>query len=269
MFINGLLDRVITGAGEGMVVRSFEEAESEEHVLQRTQTKNVENAYHMLSLLKTQEHEIEDFNEEQHDLKRIKAVVARCKHPSYPKAFYVIKHLASSTLMKGTVTWMMRDNKFVKFDADGALRIPPENHLLVLDQDLYAFAPTKLDSIFGYNAKKYGIAIQKLAEIKKNFDFTVDGEVTLESLVQGKKALVTKLQNINPVGIKQDELVKHAEEMGIDIMTDGNGSIIIMDDKDLTRFVNLLNDDYIESQLTGNKYEIKSKKPLETNEAEV
>ncbi len=266
LFINGLLDRVITGAGEGLVVRNFEDSETEENVLLGTQLKKVEHAYQMLNLLKTQEHEIEDFVEEQHDLKRIKAVVARCKHPSMPKAFYVVKHLASSTLMKGTVTWMMRDNRFVKFDADGALRIPPENHLLILDQDVYAFAPGKLDSIFGYNAKKYGIAIQKMQEIKKNFKFTVDGDVTLESLVAGKKALVAKLQAVNPVGIKQDEMMKHAEELGIDLITDVDGSILIMDDKDLSKFVNLLNDDYMESPLTGNRYEIKSKKPLQVND---
>lgn len=45
-------------------------------------------------------------------------------------------------------------------------------------------------------------------------------------------------------------------------MTDDDGAIIIMDSKDLNKFVNLLNDDYVESALTGNRYEIKSKKLL-------
>jgi hypothetical protein len=39
-----------------------------------------------------------------------------------------------------------------------------------------------------------------------------------------------------------------------------------MNAKDLTVFVNLLNDDYIESDLTGLRYEIKSKKPLKIKE---
>ena len=46
------------------------------------------------------------------------------------------------------------------------------------------------------------------------------------------------------------------EEIGVDLMTDDNGAIIIMDERDLTKFVNLLNDDYMESPMTGLRYEI-------------
>ena len=58
----------------------------------------------------------------------------------------------------------------------------------------------------------------------------------------------------------------HAEELGVNLMTDNDGAIIIMDVKDLTKFVNLLNDDYVESSLTGKRYEIKNKKPLRVTE---
>jgi hypothetical protein len=36
-----------------------------------------------------------------------------------------------------------------------------------------------------------------------------------------------------------------------------------MDEKDLDQFITLLNDDYMTSELTGKKYKIGSKKPLE------
>ena len=45
-------------------------------------------------------------------------------------------------------------------------------------------------------------------------------------------------------------------------MVDDNGAIIIMDGKDLSVFVNLLNEDYVESPLSGARYEITGKKPL-------
>jgi hypothetical protein len=48
----------------------------------------------------------------------------------------------------------------------------------------------------------------------------------------------------------------------LELMTDDDGSIIIMDDKDLTMFVNLLNEDYYISPVNGKRYEIKSKKLL-------
>ena len=46
-------------------------------------------------------------------------------------------------------------------------------------------------------------------------------------------------------------------------MTDeATGEIIIMDAKDAAKFVNLLNDDYMTSDMTGIKYELKGKKEL-------
>jgi hypothetical protein len=85
-----------------------------------------------------------------------------------------------------------------------------------------------------------------------------------------KKPLINKLQKIDTASITQEQLLDHAEEMGIELMTDNDGSIIIMDGKDMTRFVNLLNDDYYESPMTGLRYEIKSKKPLKlTDDDEV
>jgi hypothetical protein len=66
--------------------------------------------------------------------------------------------------------------------------------------------------------------------------------------------------------IKQEDLVDRADELGLNLMTDQDGAIIIMDTKDLTTFVNLLNEDYMESPLTGKRYQIISKRPLKLKE---
>lgn len=262
LFIDEILEYVLEGADIGLTVRGFEEAEAEEHVLQRTRVKNVDKLVEVLGWLKTQEHEIELFNEEEHDIKRIKGVVARCRHKDLPKPFYVIKALPQSQIMKGKTGWMIRDNKFVAFDADAALRIPSENQLLVVDQDLFVFNQGKLKALFGYDAKEASIAEKKVREIEEHFKLSFAEGLSMQSLVKGKRATIKKLQKIEPSQIKQDDLVDHAEELGLDLMLDDNGAIIIMDDGDLTKFVNLLNDDYIESPLTGLRYEIKSKRLL-------
>jgi hypothetical protein len=44
------------------------------------------------------------------------------------------------------------------------------------------------------------------------------------------------------------------------------GAIIIMNQKDLAKFVNLLNDDYMESNLTGLRYEVQRKRPLKPSD---
>lgn len=262
IFIDEILEYVLEGADMGLIVRSFEEAEAEKGVLQRTKLEHVEKLKEVLNWLRTQYHEIVTFEEEEHDFKRIKGVLARVSHESFDKPFYVFKVLPQSNIMKGKTGWMLKEGKFVPFDADAALRIPSEPQMLLLEQDLYVFNQAKLKSLFGYDAKEASIAKAKVAEIESNFDLSFEAGVSMNSLIAGKKSLIKKLQKLDPTRVKQQELMDHAEEMDIDLMQDDSGSIIIMDEKDLTKFVNLLNDDYIESPMTGEKYEIVSKKPL-------
>lgn len=266
LFIDNLLEHILEGVDRGLVVRNFEDGEAEEGVLQRTRVKNVENARTTLNWLKMQEHEIETFVEEEHDFKRIKGVLARCTHPELPAPFYVIKHLPGSTMIKGKQAWLMRGGKFVPFDAEGSLRVPADNQLLILDQDLYVFNQSKLTQMFGYDAKKYRIAMDKIRQINENYTFSFADDQTWEKMLQDKKVLVNKLQKLDPELVKREDLLRHAEELGIEVMTDDKGAIIIMDDKDMAKFITLLNDDYIESPLTGIRYEIKSKRPLKITE---
>ena len=261
LFIDEILEYVLEGAEKGLLVRGFEEAESEEDVLQRTRLSNVDKAKEVLNWVKTQEHEMEIFNDEAHDIKRMKGAIARVKHKGM-KTFYVIKALPTSQMMSGQVGWMLRNGKFVPFDAEAAIRIPADNQLLVLDQDIYVFSQSKLKSLFGYDAKEAYIAEQKVREIEAQFKLSFADGLTLQTLVKGRRSTIKKLQKIEPTLMTQDQLLDHAEEIGVDMMVDEAGAIIIMDEKDLVKFVNLLNDDYIESPVTGLRYEIKSKKPL-------
>jgi hypothetical protein len=56
--------------------------------------------------------------------------------------------------------------------------------------------------------------------------------------------------------------------MEVGLMEDDAGKIIIMDDKDLSRFVNLLNDDYYESPMSGTRYEITGKREMKPPDEE-
>lgn len=262
IFIDEILEYVLEGADKGLIVRGFEDAEAEENVLMRTRLKNVDKAREVLDWLKTQAHEIEVFKDEEHDIKRMKGVLARVHHPDMEQSFYVVKQLQQSQVIRGKTGWLIRSGQFVPFDADAALRIPPENQLLILDQDMYVFSQAKLKALFGYDAKEASIAAHKVREIEENFRLSFADGATLQTLVKGNRSVVKKLQKIEPSLVKQNELIDHAEELGVPIMTDEGGAIIIMDEKDLTRFVNLLNDDYVESPLTGFRYEIKSKRIL-------
>jgi hypothetical protein len=268
LFIDELLEFVLGGAETGLIVRGFEEAEAEEGVLQRTQVAKVEKLQEALMWLRQQEHQIELFDEANHDFKRIKGIVARIQHPKMGKPFYAMKVLPQSAIMRGKVGWMVRGGKFVPFDADAALRIPPDNQLLVLEGDLFVFNQTKLKQLFGYDAKEASIAAKKAAAIERNFRLSFAEGLNLQIIIAGKRALIKKLQDIDPEAIKQTELLEHAEELGIELMTDEAGAIIILDSKDLSKFINLLNDDYLESGLTGQKYEVIRKRPIKQKESE-
>ena len=94
-------------------------------------------------------------------------------------------------------------------------------------------------------------------------------EVTAESREDVKRILSERGMTAIEIGeMKQDQLLDYADEMQLELMTDDDGKIIIMDDKDLGMFINLLSEDYYVSPVNGRRYEIKSKKLLDEPEGE-
>lgn len=269
LFITNILDYILNGAAEGLVVRSFEEAEAEENVLQRTRWKNVDKLVEVMHWIRTQEDEIQQFVEAEHDLKRIKAVMARCSHPGMAEPFYIIKALPRAQMMKGEGSWMVSGKLFMPFEDAVALRIPADNQLLIVEQDLFVFSQPKLASLFGYDAKKNSIAEKKVAEIQEKYKLVFAEGEDMNTMVKGNKQLINKLQKLELTeSLTQEQIVDHSEEMDVSMLTDEAGAIIIENPKDLVRFVNLVNDDYIESNLTGIRYEIKGKRPLKPSSSE-
>jgi len=266
LFIDGLMEYVLSGIEAGLIVRGFEEAESEDNVLQRTKVGRIEHLMTVMDWVQNQEHMIEQYNED-FGLKGMRGVIARCTAPGMKQTFYVIKKLPTAQLLDGEGTWIAKGANFVPIIA-GVLRIPADDQLMVLEDDLYVFNQAKLEQLFGYNIKKNAIAEKKVREIEANFKLSFADELDLQTMVKGNKTIINKLQKLDPSLVQQDALLDQAEELGLNLMTDEDGAIIIMNNKDLTVFVNLLNDDYVESNLTGLRYEIKSKKLLKIKEDE-
>jgi hypothetical protein len=268
IFIDDLLDFVLEGAEKGLIVRGFEDAEAEQNVLQRTQVFKVEKLRETLGWLKTQEREIVLFKDEEHDINHMKGVLARVSHAEMDKPFYLAKVLPKSQVMKGKQGWMLRADKFVPFDAEAALRLPTDPQLLIVDQDLYVFNQSKLKTLFGYDAKESAIAETKVREIMEAYGLSFPEGVGLNALLKGKKQLIQKLQKLEVGKVTQEKALEYAEDMDLELMPDDQGKIIIMDDKSLTTFVNIINEDYWESPLTGERYEIIKKRPLKQSDDE-
>jgi hypothetical protein len=192
----------------------------------------------------------------------MKGVLARVSHAEMEKPFYLAKVLPKSQVMKGQTGWMLRGDKFIPFDADAALRLPTEPQLLVLDQDLYVFSQPKLKTLFGYDAKEQAIAESKIKEIEETYRLSFSEGLGIQNLVKDKKALIKKLQKLEVGKVTQEQILQQSEDLDLGVMPDDSGAIIIMDDKDITKFINLMADDYYESPTTGERFEIIKKRPL-------
>lgn len=261
LFLYDMISEVQTGAATGMQVREFEAAESEDNVLQRTRLASAEHAQEVIEQIAYGEENLEIFTEGDHEFKKVKGVVARFRKGKDGDPFYVVKLLPQTQVLKGATAWMFNAGSFQPFSADAGLRITPDNQVLIVGEDIFVFSETKFVRLFGYDAKQFAIAEEKIRAIEEHFKLTYPEGLTFDALCREKKALVSKVQKVDPEIVTQEDLMTHAEEMGVPLMPDNTGQkIIISDSKDALRFINLLNDDYVTSDMTGIKYEVKNKK---------
>lgn len=269
LFLYDLINVVNMGAGTGLSVRDFEFSDNEENVLLRTDLSKVGRAETLLHLIETQRQDIVEFSEEEHEFKRIKGIVARFTHKNSPqKAFYAVKAISQGNVLNGATSWEFKDGKFGTFQAEVGFKMPADNQVLIIDQDIFVFSQSKFERLFNYDYKKQLLADQKVEEIARHFKLSFPEGMDLQTLVRERKKVIGKLQKLDVGAVTQAQALEYADSMQLDLMTDDAGAIIIMDGHDLDTFVNLINEDYITSEITGRRYEIKSKKLLDEPEGE-
>lgn len=269
LFLFDLINFVNMGAGTGLTVRDYELSDGEENVLLRTDLAKVGRAETLVHLIEKERHDIVEFSEQEHEFKRIKGIVARFTHKSKPnEAFYAVKAISQNQVLSGATSWEFREGKFGVFRADIGLKVPADNQVLIVNKDIFAFNPGKFEKLFNHDYKKQVLADKRVAEIEKQYKLSFADGLDLQTLVRDRKKIVNKLQKIEIGAITQEQAVEYADQMQLELMTDDAGAIIIMDGNDLDMFVNLINEDYITSEITGRRYEIKSKKLLDEPEGE-
>jgi hypothetical protein len=269
LFLYDMINFVNLGAGTGLSVRDFELSESEENTLLRTELEKVGRAETLIHVIEHERHDIVEFSQEEHEFKRIKGIIARFTHKDTPKkAFYAVKAISQGQVLSGATSWEFRDGKFGAFQADVGLKMPTDNQVLIVDKDIFVFDQSKFEKLFNYDYKKQLLADQKVEEIEKQFNLSFPDGLDLQSLVRERKKIVNKLQKMEIGMVTQEQAIEYADTMQLELMTDDAGAIIIMDGNDLDTFVNLINEDYITSEITGRRFEIKSKKLLDEPDGE-
>ena len=269
LFLFDYINQVNLGAGTGLSVRDYELSEAEESVLLRTDLEKVGRAETLIHLIENERDEIVEFSETEHEFKRMKGIVAKFTDKTdSSKVFYTVKLIAQGQVLRSALAWEFSDGKFGSFRGEVGFKVPDDNQVLIIGKDIFAFSPSKFERMFGYEYKKQVIADQKVAEIQQQYKLSFPEGMDLNALVKERKKTVNKLQKLEIGAVKQEQVLDYADEMQLELMSDDNGAIIIMDGSDLDTFVNLINEDYIESKITGKRYEIKSKKLLGEPEGE-
>lgn len=266
MFMNEAVKFIIEEANKGLECREYEKADGEEKVIYHTKLEKVGRAETLIHLIENEYKDIDYFSENEYEFKKIKGIIARFTYPggdAGTKTFYIAKIISASSALKGASSWEINGESFEPFSAEVALKMPDDNQVAIIDGTVVIFNQAKFENLFQYDYKSQVIAEEKAKELTEKYKLSFAEGLTLNSLLQDKKPVLKKLQSMDIAEeMPQEKLIDYADDMQLELMTDDDGSIIIMDDKDLTMFVNLLNEDYYVSPVNGRRYEIKSKKLL-------
>ncbi len=270
MFMLEAVEYVIKEADKGLECREYELSDGEDKVIYRIDLEKVGRAETLIHLIENEYKDIAFFTDNEYEFKRIKGIVAKFTYPGDEgqKTFYIAKGLAASSALKGKLSWELNGESFEPLTADIAIKVPEGNETAIVDGNIVIFNQSKFEKLFQYDYKQQVISEQKAKELQDAYSLSFPEGLTLNALLEDKKPLVKKLQAVEIGEMKQDQLLDYADEMQLELMTDDDGKIIIMDDKDLNMFVNLLSEDYFVSPVNGRRYEIKSKKLLDDPEGE-
>lgn len=270
MFMLEAINYVIKEADKGLECREYELSDGEDKVIYKVGLEKVGRAETLIHLIENEYKDIAFFTDNEYEFKRVKGIIAKFTYPGEEgqKVFYIAKGIAASSALKGKVSWELNGETLEPLTADIAIKMPEANETAIVDGKIVIFNQSKFEKLFQYDYKSQLISEQKAKELMDAYGLSFPEGLTLNALLEDKKPLVKKLQDIEVGEMKQDQLLEYADEMKLELMTDDQGKIIIMDDKDLGMFVNLLSEDYFVSPVNGRRYEIKSKKLLDDPDGE-
>lgn len=270
MFMLEAVEYIIKEADKGLECRDYELSDGEDKVVYRIALDKVGRAETLIHLIENEYKDIAYFTDDEYEFKRIKGIIAKFSYPGDDgqKTFYIAKNLAASAALKGKLSWELNGESFEPLTADIAIKVPEGNETAIVDGTIVIFNQSKFEKLFQFDYKQQVISEQKAKELEEAYKLSFPEGLTLNSLLEDKKPLVKKLQAVEIGEMSQEQLLDYADEMKLELMTDDQNKIIIMDDRDLNMFVNLLSEDYFVSPVNGRRYEIKSKKLLDEPEGE-
>lgn len=263
LFLYDMINFVETGAAVGLSVRNYATNDQMENVLLYSELESIQRADTLIYFLG--DDNIAEFNEKEHELKRMHGIVARFSDPKDPdKTFYIAKQLQRSQMLSGSLTWQVSGSDFGELDADAAFKIPPNNQVLIAGGKVFAFNPKKFVNLFRQDPSSDIVTRRIAKHLTEKFALSFPEGLSLGELADNSRSLTDTLLKLDVEHLPdQQRVIDHADEMNLALMTDNNDGIIIMDNRDAMMFVNILADNYVDSNLTGSHYLATSKKRID------
>lgn len=265
LFLYEILNAVQTGAATGLSIRDYAKNDQTDNVLIYSELEDIQRAETLVYFLG--DDRISDFDDQEHELKRMHGIVARFSDPKDPdKTFYVAKQLQRSQMLSGNLTWQTSGNKFGELKADAAFKIPADNQVLIAGGKVFAFNPKKFVNLFKQDPSSDAATKQVIDLLMKKFALNLPEGLSFAELADRNKSLTTMLIKLDVEHLPcKERVVDYAEEMDLALMSDNNDGIIIMDNRDAMMFVNILADNYVDSNLTDSRYLVTGKKRIDSD----
>ena len=262
LFLYDMINFVETGAAVGLSVRDYATNDQMENVLLYSELESIQRADTLIYLLG--DDNIAEFNEKEHEMKRMHGIVARFSDPKDPdKTFYIAKQLQRSQMLSGSLTWQVSGSDFGELKADAAFKIPADNQVLIAGGKVFAFNPKKFVNLFRQDPSSDTVTRRIAKYLTEKFALSFPEGLSLGELADNRSLTDTLLKlDVEHLPDRQ-RVVDYADEMNLALMTDNNDGIIIMDNRDAMIFVNILADNYVDSNLTGSHYLATSKKRID------
>lgn len=262
LFLYDMINFVETGAAVGLSVRDYATNDQTENVLLYSELESIQRAETLVYFLG--DDRISDFNEQEHEMKRMHGIVARFSDPKDPdKTFYIAKQLQRSQMLSGSLTWQVSGSDFGELNADAAFKIPADNQVLIAGRKVFAFNPKKFVNLFRQDPSSDTVTRRIAKHLTEKFALSFPEGLSLGELADNNRSLTDTLLKLDVEHLPdRQRVVDYADEMNLALMTDNNDGIIIMDNRDAMMFVNILADNYVDSNLTGSHYLATSKKRI-------
>lgn len=139
--------------------------------------------------------------------------------------------------------------------------------VLVIGGKVFIFNLAAYKRMFGEDIARRSIIDQKIEELMRVNPVSLPDGMNFREMVLGNTNLQNLLMKADIGRFTNEQVAEQGENYGVDVMTDTDLKIIIMDTRDAAIMLNILCDNYVNSEMSAQRYRVNTKTLLQdTNE---